>query len=133
VSVAYYIVPEREIDGFDHFVNGKALGRANEKALVKLCKQLNVTPLTGFLSQDPDELAEFIEDEGVEVPESLPAEEWFDASAGLETVRALLQHLASEPKALKNSEAIIEDLRECEAVLARLAKENLRWHLALDI
>ena len=75
MSVAYYIIPEREIEGFDPFVNGKALGHADEKALANLCQQLNVVPLTNFLSEDPDELEEFFADEGIEVAETPPAVE----------------------------------------------------------
>jgi hypothetical protein len=132
MSVAYFIVPEREIDGFDHFVNGKALAQANEKTLEQLCKQLGVMSLTDFLSQDSDEIAAFLEDEGLDTPEELPTEQWFEPREGLRTVRALLQHLAVEPKAIKNAKAIVEDLREYEAVLSRLEKEEILWHLALD-
>jgi hypothetical protein len=132
MSVAYYIVLQSEIDGFDPFVNGKAIAHANEKELDKLFKALNVTPLAAFLSQDPDELAEFIADQGVDAPEDLPSEQWFTAEQGLATVRALKHHLVSNPKALKNATAIGEDLAEYEAVLDRIKKEGVLWHLALD-
>ena len=72
MSVAYFIVLERDIEGFDPFVNGKALGHANEKALEKLCAKLNVTPLAAFLSQDPEMLEDFLEEEDVDVPDDLP-------------------------------------------------------------
>jgi hypothetical protein len=132
MSVAYYIVLQSEIDGFDPFVNGKAIAHASEEELDKVFKALNVTPLAEFLSQDPGELAEFIADEGVDVPDDLPGEQWFTADQGLATVRALKQHLASNPKALKNAAAICEDLAEYEAVLERIKKESVLWHLALD-
>jgi hypothetical protein len=132
MSVAYYIVLQSEIDGFDPFVNGKAIAHASEKELDKIFKTLNVTPLADFLSQDPDELAEFISDAGGDAPEDLPGEQWFTADQGLTTVRALKQHLASNPKALKNAAAIGEDLAEYEAVFERIKKEGVLWHLALD-
>lgn len=132
MSVAYYIVPEREIEGFDHFVNGKALGHADEDILNRLCGELNVQSLLAFISQDPEELADFMEDEDVEMPEEFAEAQWFDANAGLITVRALAAHLESNPDALKDSSDLIDDLREYEEVLARLAQEKVRWYLALD-
>lgn len=128
MSVAYYIVPEREIEGFDHFVDGKALGHSNEKALKKLCEKLGVRPLMEFLGQDPAEFGEFSEDVAGEVA----GVQWFDSSEGLATIRALLQYLAKNPKAMQNSSALVEDLHAYETVLARFEAEKVRWHLALD-
>lgn len=132
MSVAYYIVLEREIEGFDPFVNGKALGHCDEQALMKLCKKLGVKPLMEFSSQDPEEIADLMEDAGVDVPDKLPATQWFEAADGLVTVRALAAHLAAEPKALKNGKAIAEDFGEYVGVLERGEKEGVRWYLALD-
>lgn len=132
MSVAYYIVPEREIEGFDHFVNGKALGHADEETLHQLCEALSVQSLLTFISQDPEELADFMEDEDVEMPEEFAEAQWFDANAGLITVRTLAAHLESNPDALKDSSDLIDDLREYEEVLARLAQEKVRWYFALD-
>jgi hypothetical protein len=132
MSVAYYIVLKDEMDGFDPFVNGKALAHANEKALEKLCAELKIKPLTAFISQDPEELADFIAGEGMDAPDDLPAEEWFDAEEGLLVVRTLRRHLGDNPKALKDAAAICDDLAEYEAVLERLHKEGVKWHLAVD-
>lgn len=132
MSVAYFIVLERDIEGFDPFVNGKALAHANEKALEKLCAKLNVAPLAAFLSQDPEMLDDFLEEEDVDVPDDLPDADWFDAAEGLATVRALIEHLTAEPGSLKNSAEIVADLKEYEEVFMRLEKEGVRWHLELD-
>lgn len=132
MSVAYYIVLERDIEGFDPFVNGKALGHCNDRALTKLCQKLKVKPLLEFASQDPEEIADLIEDAGVEMPDELTATQWFDPAAGLATVRALVAHLAKEPVDLKNGAAIADDLAEYAVVLERLEKEGVRWYLALD-
>lgn len=132
MSVAYYIVPEREVEDFDHFVNGKALGHADEDILNRLCEELNVQPILTFISQDPEELADFMEDEGIDIPEEFAETQWFEAAAGLVTVRTLIAHLESNPDAIKDASALLEDLHDYESVLQRLDQEKVRWYLALD-
>lgn len=131
MSLAWYIVPEKKVRGLDHHVNGKSLAHAPEKTLEKLFSELNVTPLMDFHSVDPEELAEFFDGD---MPEDLNTpEEWFMAADGLQSVRALLEHLRKNPKAIKNSADVIDDLADFERVLAALAKAKVRWHLAIDI
>ena len=128
MSSALYIVPEREIPGFDHSVNGKAL--AGSEQLDELAERAGVKPLMAFFSQDPEEAEGFLEAEGIEMPPGgLPDEQWFSPEEGLATVRALLQHLGT---AVPDAPAIAADLRGFESVLSRLATKGLRWHLAVD-
>ena len=39
MSVAYFIVIKPEIEGFDPFVNGKAIAKVNEKALTRIIQR----------------------------------------------------------------------------------------------
>ena len=48
------------------------------------------------------------------------------------TVRGMLRHLAANPTAIRDTVPIVEDLREFESVLARLAEAGIRWHLGVD-
>lgn len=130
MSLAYYIVVERDLPDFDPFVNGKAVGHADETALAAIYEQLGVKDLMEFASSNREELAGFFEE--VELPENLPEEEWFAASDGLATVRALRRHLQANPGDLDNSAAVLADLEEMETVLRRLDEEGVRWHLAID-
>ena len=131
MSVALFIVAERDVPGFDVFVNGKALGHA--KHLDRLAEHAGVRPLMAFFSQDPVEAASFLEDEGIEPPEGgFPPVEWYSAKDGLRTVRGLLSYLAEHPNAVPGVPALVEDLRQFESVLSRLASEGVRWHLAVD-
>ena len=132
MSVAYYIALKDEIPGFDPFVNGKAIAHADEKTIAKYCSALKVKPLTEFISQNPEELADFMEGEGIEAPDGPPEEQWFEAKDGLKTVRALKQYLTDNPTALMNSKAVCDDLSEFETVLERIEKEGVLWHLAVD-
>ena len=129
MSVAVFIVAERP--GPDISVDGKALGHADEEVLEALCRDLGVAPLSRFLSQDPEELADYLEDAATETGD-LPEEQWFSASDGLSTVRALVNRLESRPDVLARSAEILEDLREFETALSVLEAEGIRWHLQMD-
>lgn len=131
MGVALYIVPEREIEGLDPMVDGKALGRLDDETLETLCREAGVQALLTFFSQDPGELGAFLEEED-ECAEFPGQEEWFKAADGLKTVRGLLAHLQAKPKTLENTEDLIRDLSDMETVLLRLQQENVGWHLAVD-
>ena len=124
-----YIVPEREIEGFDHYGPGISLGHTSEKTLNALCRRLGVRPLSSFLSEDTEALHENLRYEGYALPD-LPELTWFRAADGLETVRALTAHLKEHPGALKEADTILEELREYEFVLERFDKEGIRWYMS---
>ena len=124
-----YIVPEREIEGFDHFGPGISLGHAGAKTLDALCRTLGVRSISSFYSQDTDALRGHLRYEGYSLPD-LPAVTWFSAGAGLKTVRALAEYLESEPDALDDAKTAIEELREYETVLERFDKEGIRWYMS---
>lgn len=132
MGVALFIVPEKEVEGLDHFVNGKSIGHESDRAIDDFCRALGVTSLYKFCSQDPEELADFIESEGGEVPDHLPGLEWFEAADGLRTVRAMLNALESGASPFEDTGGVVEDLKEYEAVLARLETEGVRWHMQAD-
>jgi len=132
MSVALYVVLEQEIPGFNHSVNGKALGRA-ASVLDALAAEIGVQPLMEFFSASPEELVGFAESQGVNLKENAtrwPTERWFPAEDGLKTVRALTQEI--ESKKVDQAERILSDLEEFRRVL-EVAKENcVKWHLAVD-
>lgn len=137
MGVALFIAPERDVAGLDTFVDGKALAHARD--LDGLARAAGVRPLMEFFSQSPDDLLSFLGEEGddgeLHLPEGFtaPPEEWFDAAAGLESVRGLLGHLAAHPEGVRSLDRVIEDLRQFEEVLAALAREGVRWHLGVDV
>jgi hypothetical protein len=143
MGVALFIVPEREVEGLDTFVNGKALAHVDD--LDDLARAAGVRPLMEFFSQSRGDLLGLVGEEGddgeLHLPEGVeaPPEGWFDAGAGLETVRGLLRLLGETPEALGRTtggftaDGVVEDLRGFEEVLAGLAREGVRWHLAVDI
>ena len=134
MGTAIYIVTKKKVKGLDAFVNGKAVGRLEDELLDKVCSDAGVASLMDFISQDPDELSEFLDGEGVEGDESgeFPAEEWFTPEEGLAVVRGLSIHLIANPEALPDSASVLEDLKEYEELLAKLAEKKVKWHFAVD-
>jgi hypothetical protein len=131
MSVAYFIIAQREVDGVDIGVAGKALGRSNN--LTRLAQRAGVRPLDEFFAMSPDEAADYIEESGGQVPaDALPDEAWYDASEGLATVRGMLAYIAAHPGSIPDEAGIVRDLREFEEVLVRLQAHSICWHLGID-
>ncbi|MGA2849019.1 MAG: hypothetical protein ABSE46_08490 [Terracidiphilus sp.] len=134
MAASMYIVVAGEDPGFDIFVNGHALAR-NEDALEKLAEQLKVSPLLEFFSADENSMALLLE-QGAGDPDwarNLPEPQWFSASDGLQTVRALIRYLLESPAALgSETQPVLTELREYQHVLEKTAQRHLRWHLAVS-
>lgn len=134
MSASLYIVVEGDDPGFDIFVNGQALAR-NEDALQRLAEKLQTQPLLEFFSADRNSMALLL-DQGAGDPdwtEHLPQPQWFQADAGLSTVRLLLEFLTVTPVALgSDTEFVARELREYETVLRKASQRGLRWHLAVS-
>jgi hypothetical protein len=132
MSVALYIVTQQAIDGVDTSVNGKAIGRASDKSLDRVCKSIGQPSLYDFVSQDSDELRELIEDAGVDAPDTLPEEQWFHPDEGKKLVTALLKYFEENPKSMKNVTGLVEDLQEYQRVFDELALHGAKWHFEVD-
>lgn len=134
MPASLYIVVEGEDPGYDIFVNGHALAR-NEDALEQLARRLQVSPLLEFFSADENSMALLLE-QGAGNPEwaqNLPQPQWFDATDGLRTVRAILAYLAHDPAALgSETQQVFGELRDYERVLRKTAQFGLRWHIAVS-
>ncbi|MBV9865815.1 MAG: hypothetical protein JO316_10715 [Abitibacteriaceae bacterium] len=107
-------------------VNGKALAGA-EEVLDALATQLGVPPLMDFYSTNPDNLPE-----EVAALVATFSEEWFEAGAGLTTIRALLSYLENHSLEGINTGAVMIDLMQFEQVLTKAAAQGVRWHLEVD-
>jgi hypothetical protein len=132
MSVAFYIVLERAIPGFDQSVDGVALSRRCE-ALDRLAMQAGVQPLMSFFRASPEELADFVEDEGVDFDGrdiKVPPAKWFSAEEGLRTMQALLR--AAEDGKVEKADQVIDELKEFSKVLETARDNGVRWHLAVD-
>ena len=127
MGVAHYIVLERGIDGLDTGMDGKSLSR-NIETLDEAARELGVRPLSEFFSADPDQMAEFMQGEGIETSDAkLPPLQQFTAQDGLASIRALASHIAAQ------ADGVAQDLRECERILSAAAQHGVGWHFELDI
>jgi hypothetical protein len=70
----------------------------------------------------------FLEDHDATV--NPPAEKWFSAEEGLNTITALLRALAAVPSS--GYAAITAELRQLQDVLRAAQSRNVRWHLGID-
>ena len=133
MSLAIYIATEKKIRGFDPFVNGKAVAHIEDAALEGLCTAAGTKSLLSFISQDPEDLADFLEGEGAEKTEGeLPAEDWYAPEEGLQLAQGLVRYLEQNSSELPNAGAVLEDLREYQRVFEKLVEKKVRWHFAVD-
>ena len=126
MGAAYFIVLERKIEGVVTGMNGKSLSRHIE-SLDEAAHQLGVRPLSEFFSADAEQLADFMEGEGMDVGDvKPPALQQFTAQAGLATIRALAAHTAAR------DDSVAQDLRECDRILSAAAEHGVGWHFEVD-
>ncbi len=132
MSVAFFIVTEREIDGLDTFVNGKAIAGLGDEALQAACTAAGVRSVYDYVSADPEELADFFDDEELDDSVELAPEEWFAAEEGLAWAVKLIDYLEAHPEAVEGSAEVREDLIEYRAVFEALQAHGVRWHFQVD-
>lgn len=132
MSVAFFIVTEREIEGLDTFVNGKAIAGLSDEALQAACTGAGVRSVFDYVSADPEELADFLDDEELDESVELAPEEWFAAAEGLEWTMKLTAYLEAHPVAVDGSGEILADLAEYRAVFEALQSHGVRWHFQID-
>lgn len=132
MSAALYIVVEHEVRGFDTYVDGRALSRA-EEGLTRLARKLGVVPLMEFFSMNPDEMLAQAEEFNTGLTkDEVPDEQWFPASDGLRTVRALLQYVDAHPTTITSGPSVANELAGFVHVLEEAEERGIRWHLAVD-
>ena len=120
MSTAFFIVLDSDEPGFDAFVDGKILTRQLD-SVNAIARSLGLKQLEDYAFQD---LSEFGGPE-LEV-------EWFDAAEGKNWASRILQHIRANPEAVKDIEAVAEDLADYVRVFEEAGKRGLKWHLELD-
>ena len=126
MGAAYFIVLERKIEGLDTSMDGKSLSRQMQ-SLDAAARELGVRPLSEFFSADPQQLAEFMQSEGLEAGETdLPTLQQFSTEEGLTSIRALAAHAAAK------ADGVANDLQTCEQILTAVSQHGVGWHFEVD-
>jgi len=127
---SYYVILEREIPGFDVYVNGHALSNESNR-IERLAKQIGVKPLLSFFSVSQGDLTSLLDGAPpADLDIQSEKEQWFHAEDGLKTVRALMDHLKKTQSTEEGQ--LINELREFERVLVAAHQQNIGWHLGID-
>ena len=132
MGVAIYVVLERELTEAEPLIihmSGKALAGAMDD-LEALAEELGVPSLLSFFGASSEEYEELLDDM-VGAPDlAPPPEPWFSAAEGLRTVRALLARLRAPEEEFVDA---LTDLEDMERILAIAEREQVRFHVAMDI
>jgi len=142
MGVAYFVTLERDIDGLDTMMSGKALSSADfedkcEKTITRIAQELGITPLTDFLSFSLDTILGHMELTREEAPQNvidnIKPEEWFDPGDGIASASALISFLTEHPTVTPNVKWVISDLEEIIRILTVAQENGVRWHLEIDV
>jgi hypothetical protein len=132
---SYFVVLQDEIDEIDSYVALKTLTKAASK-LKEIAEDIGVSPLSGFVfgdERDREDYEDIAENEGWDYsPGGGKGDEWFDADEGLDTVRALLGYIESDPESLKRPKAATEELKALEAVLEAARDAGTKFRFEFD-
>jgi hypothetical protein len=108
--------------------SGKALAREAQR-LDLAARTRKVTGIESFLSENPEKLREQLRADGFDPDKMrLPAEQWFAASDGLTTVRALHEHVSANLNNFKQPNPILRDLKAVEALLVAAQEAGVKFH-----
>jgi hypothetical protein len=112
---------------------GKAIARELER-LDTPARAKKVAAITSLLSESQAALAEQMRADGFDPTKMrLPPEQWFDASEGLKSVRALAEHVAANLNDFKQPNPLLKDLKAAEAILSDAHDAGVRFHFTKTI
>jgi hypothetical protein len=107
---------------------GKALARESDK-LDSAARRRRVTPPTSLLSESPAALIAQLKEDGFDPSKMrIPPEQWYAASDGLATVRALAEYVTANLNDFKQPNPILRDLKAAEALLAAAEAAGVKFH-----
>ncbi len=134
MSESYYINLEQPLDDIDIMPSGKAVAKMMDR-IDEITDEIGVTRLTDFVAGDGEDMSELVEQEGWDLggfAATAGGAHWFDASDGLDSVRAVLGYIESDPNSIKRAKALMEELREFEKVLEIAQTHNVRFRFESD-
>ena len=108
--------------------SGKALARESDR-LDTAARRRSVAALTSLLSESQAALAAQLQADGFDPSKMrLPPEQWYPATDGLKTLRALAEHVTANMNDFKQPNPILRDLRAAEALLSAAETGGVQFH-----
>lgn len=108
--------------------SGKALAREAEK-LDYAARCRNVPAVPALTSESVAALAAQLRADGFDPSKMrLPAEQWYPASDGLKTIRALIDYVSTKLNDFKQPNPILRELRAAESLLVAAENAGVRFH-----
>src|SRR5687767_13962177 len=131
MALAFIVTLEKDLSDTPAAVkgaNGKALAREADKLdYAARCK--NVEAMTAMLSESQANLIAQLKADGFDPSKMrLPAEQWYPATNGLRTVRAIIEYVSEKLNDFKQPNPILRDLRGAEATLTAAEAAGVRFH-----
>jgi len=112
--------PLDEDGGDEMLMEHKAVAGAL-KALDRLAGEAGLLPLSQFISEDPENVMDLVddEDEAEELLAKMPPLKWFEPGEAIPTVSALVAHLAKQEDVtgIKSISKTVKELRDFETIL----------------
>jgi hypothetical protein len=135
MSESYFITLEQDLDDIDIMPSGKALAKMMDR-IDEITDEIGVTRMSDFVAAGENEdFSEIAEQEGWDLggfASSSAGAEWFEASDGLDTVRAVAGYIESDPDSIKRARALLDELKEFEKVLELAQAHHVRFRLEAD-
>jgi hypothetical protein len=135
--MSYFLVFQEELDDIDAFEAFKTIAKAHEK-LAAIAEEIGVTPLSDFVNgaergdEDFEDIAENEGWSGADYQRGGGDDEWFDANEGLDSIRALMGYIESDPESLKRPKATMEELRTLETALEVALQAGVKFRFEFD-
>jgi len=108
--------------------SGKALAREADK-LDFTARRKSVATLTSLLSESQAALIAQLKADGFDPTKMrLPPEQWFPASDGLKTVRAIADYVSANLNDFKQPNPILRDLKAVESLLTAAESAGVKFH-----
>jgi hypothetical protein len=112
---------------------GKALLFA-QYHLENFAGELGVTPLKDFFSSNPEQIAAYLQSQGVTTDQfDLPDEEWYEPADALVTVRALITRLDEDPGPVQTLHKVREDLAAIGQAVEAAQARGERFHIGTSM
>ena len=132
MAQAVVITLERELPeaaaAYAKAANGKALARESDR-IDSAARRRGAAQLSSMLSQSQASLSEQLRAEGFDPSKMrLPPEQWYAATDGLKTIRAVTEYVGANLNDFKQPNAVLRELKAAEALLVAAEAVGVRFH-----